>query len=95
MMFCEAHEKRKKTKKEFKKQSCKNMIKETFCAKKNHTKRKVTKNEFFFEDKKIEERDFHSSAKMTGSDKYQKKREQKKGQKKTKDIQKGKSAKKS
>ena len=34
MMFCEAHEKRKKTKKEFKKQSCKNMIKETFCAKK-------------------------------------------------------------
>ena len=39
---------------------------------------------FFFEDKKIEERDFHSSAKITGSEKYQKKREQKKGPKKKK-----------
>ena len=39
---------------------------------------------FFFEDKKIEERDFHSSAKITGSDKYQKKREQKKRPKKQK-----------
>ena len=38
MMFCEAHEKRKKTKKEFKKQSCKNMIKENFCAKKSPKK---------------------------------------------------------
>ena len=36
---------------------------------------------FFFEDKKIEERDFHFSAKITGSEKYQKKREQKKAQK--------------
>ena len=49
---------------------------------------------FFFEDKNTEERDFHSSAKVTGSEKYQKKREQKKGPKKTKDTQKGKSAKK-
>ena len=43
MMFCEAHEKRMKTKKEFKKQSCKNMIKETFCAKKKSPKKESDK----------------------------------------------------
>ena len=47
MMFCEAHEKRKKTKKEFKKQSCKNMTKETFCAKKITQKGKCQKMSFF------------------------------------------------
>ena len=85
IMFCEAHEKRKKTKKEFKKQSCKNMTKEIFRAKKISQKGKWQKMScFFFEDKNTEERDFYSSAEVTGSEKYQKKREQKKGPKKTK-----------
>ena len=56
-----------------------------FCAKKITQKGKWQKMScFFFEDKNTEERDFHSSAKVTGSEKYQKKREQKKGTKKQK-----------
>ena len=48
MVFCEAHEKRKKTKKEFKKQSCKNMIKEKFLCKKKSPKKESEKKSFFF-----------------------------------------------